>query len=318
MAVPDSNARAALTTQRKRSRFAAPSSRFGRQQERLAWLLTLPSLLVVVGIAIYPLIMSFFWSLTNLRLTRVNQWRYIGFSNYENILTDSRFLQALSNTGLFTFSSVALETILGMIVALTIHSNFYGRGLVRTSMLVPWAIPTVVSSLLWTWMLNDRYGVINSILVETLGIKQFQNFAWTVRPDTALWSVVAVDVWKTTPFMALLLLAGLQVIPEDVYEAARVDGGSKWAQFWDITLPLLRPALVVALIFRTLASFSVFDMIYVIKGTATETISVAVYAHQEIMAKQRVGFGSAAAVIIFICVAILVAIYSRLIKVEEG
>lgn len=203
-----------------------------------------------------------------------------------------------------------------MIIALTIHSNFKGRGAVRTSMLVPWAIPTVVSSLLWSWMFHDNFGIINNVLVD-LGFTRFHMFNWVGNPSTALFSVVMVDVWKTTPFMALLILAGLQVIPGDVYEASKVDGATKWQQFVDITLPLLKPALLVALIFRTMASFRVFDMIYVMNGYNTSTMSVSVFAHQELMAKQRLGFGSAVSVVIFICIALMVVGYTRLIRVEE-
>src|SRR5699024_3999017 len=140
----------------------------------------------------------------------------------------------------------------------------------------------------------------------------------TGNPSTSLGAVVAVDVWKTTPFIALLLLAGLQVIPGDVYEASRVDGANKWHQFWQITLPLLKPALLVALIFRTMASFRVFDMIFVMKGYSTDTMSVAVYAHREMLGAQKVGYGSAVSVIIFLCIALLVVGYTRLIRVEEG
>lgn len=305
----------------------APRSKFGREQERLGWLLVLPSVLVVVLVAIYPLIMSFYYSTTNFRITRPDRIRSVGLDNYRELFTDDVFISSLWNTTIFTVVAVTLETVLGMIIALTIHSNFKGRGLVRTSMLVPWAIPTVVSSLLWGWMLHDRYGVVNELfkflridkLLVNLGIvDSFENFDWAGNTSTALGSVIAVDVWKTTPFMALLILAGLQVIPEDVYEASRVDGGSKWQQFWDITLPLLRPALLVALIFRTMATFRVFDMIYVLKGYATETMSVAVYTHREVVASSKVGYGSAAAVVIFLIIGLMVIGYTRLIRVEEG
>lgn len=305
----------------------APRSTFGRQQERLAWMLVLPSVLVVVLVAIYPLIMSFYYSTTNFRVTRPDRMRSVGLDNYRALFSDDVFITALQNTFIFTVVAVVLETVLGMIIALTIHSNFRGRGMVRTSMLVPWAIPTVVSSLLWGWMLNDRYGVINelirmlridSLLIRLGVIESFGNFNWTGNPSTALSAVIAVDVWKTTPFMALLILAGLQVIPEDVYEASRVDGASKWQQFWQITLPLLRPALLVALIFRTMATFRVFDMIYVLKGYATETMSVAVYTHREVIASSKVGYGSASAVIIFLIIGLMVIGYTRLIRVEEG
>lgn len=300
----------------KVSKFSAPPTRAGRNQERLGWLLILPTVLVVLGIAIYPLAESVRLSFTNYRSSRPDRWRYIGTENYEDLLSNDTFLTSLWNTIIFTVSSVGLETILGMIVALTIHSNFKGRGLVRTSMLVPWAIPTVVSSLLWSWMFHDNYGIINNILID-LGFSQFLLFDWVGNPSTALFSVVMVDVWKTTPFMALLILAGLQVIPDDVYEASTVDGASKWQQFWQITLPLLKPALLVALIFRTMASFRVFDMIYVMNSYNTSTMSVSVFAHQELMAKQRLGFGSAVSVVIFICIALMVVGYTRVIKVEE-
>lgn len=298
-------------------RFGGPATRAGRQEERLGWMLIAPTVLVVVLVAIYPLFETFRLGFTNLRATRPDAWRYVGFENYQELFADDVFMRSLRNTLVFTVTSVGLETILGMIVALTIHSNFKGRGLVRTSMLVPWAIPTVVSSLLWVWMFHDGYGVINGVLVG-LGFESFRNFNWVGDPTTALGAVVAVDVWKTTPFMALLILAGLQVIPEDVYEASRVDGASKWQQFWQITLPLLRPALLVALIFRTMASFRVFDMIFVMKQYATDTMSVSIYAFREMMVQQKYGYGSAAAVVIFLCIALLVVGYTRLIRVEEA
>lgn len=301
---------------RKVSKFSAPPTKAGRSIERLGWVLILPTVLVVLGIAIYPLVESFRLSFTNYRSSRPDRWSYIGFENYRNLLADDVFHTALWNTIVFTVTSVAFETILGMIVALTIHSAFKGRGVVRTSMLVPWAIPTVVSSLLWSWMLNDSYGIVNKSLTG-MGFDRFHQFSWVGDPTTALFAIVAVDVWKTTPFMALLLLAGLQVIPDDVYEASRVDGATKWQQFWQITLPLLKPALLVALVFRTLAAFRVFDIIFVMNSYATSTISVSVLAHRELMAKQRIGYGSAIAVVIFLCIALLVVLYTRMIKVEE-
>ncbi|MCO5216869.1 MAG: sugar ABC transporter permease [Thermomicrobiales bacterium] len=300
----------------KVSRFSAPPTKAGRDQERLGWVLILPTILVVLGIAIYPLLESIRLSFTNYRSSRPDRWEYIGFENYRKLLSDDVFHTAFKNTMVFTVSSVFFETVLGMIVALTIHSAFKGRGFVRTSMLVPWAIPTVVSSLLWSWMLNDSYGIVNKSLIA-MGFDNFRQFSWVGNPNTALFSIVAVDVWKTTPFMALLLLAGLQVIPDDVYEASRVDGASKMQQFWQITLPLLRPALMVALVFRTMAAFRVFDIIFVMNSYNTSTMSVSVYAHRELMNNQRLGYGSAISVVIFICIAIMVVGYTRMIKVED-
>lgn len=297
--------------------WSAPRTAVGRQQERLGWLLVIPSVVVVLAVAIYPLFETIRLSFTNARLASARETRTVGFENYQRMFEDDLFWQALRNTMVFTVSAVTLETILGMIVALTINSQFRGRGFVRTSMLVPWAIPTVVSSVLWSWMLHDRFGVINSIFIRLGLMSENRNFPWIENTGTALAAIVAIDVWKTTPFMALLLLAGLQIIPGDVYEAAYVDGASKWQQFWQITLPLVRPALLVALIFRTMDSFRVFDVIYVLKAGATETMSIAIYTQQILIQNQRVGAGSAAAVIIFLCIGLMVLGYSRLIQVEE-
>ncbi|MDQ3044673.1 MAG: sugar ABC transporter permease [Chloroflexota bacterium] len=280
-------------------------------------MLVLPSLLAVAAVALFPLFQTFRLSFTNTRLGSARESNYVGFDNYERLFGDPQFIRSIWHTLIFTFSSVALETTLGMIVALTIHSYFRGRGLVRASILVPWAIPTVVSALMWDWMFHDRFGIINDMLTRLRLQDSGSNFAWTANTDTSLLAIIAVDVWKTTPFMALLLLAGLQIIPGDVYEASYVDGASKWQQFWQITLPLLRPALLVALIFRTLDAFRVFDVIYVMKGYAPDTMSIAVYTQQALLNNFRVGYGSAAAVIIFLIIGVLVMIYTRLIRVEE-
>jgi trehalose/maltose transport system permease protein len=310
---------AARTSEKKRfSTWSSPKTAVGRQQERLGWLLVLPSLIVVFVVAIYPLYETFRLSFTNTRLASTREVRNVGWENYRRLFEDDQWWRSLQNTLIFTVSSVTLEAILGMIIALTIHSNFKGRGIVRTSMLVPWAIPTVVSSLLWSWMLNDRYGVINSIFIRLGFMDEGRNFSWITNKSTALGAMVAIDVWKTTPFMALLLLAGLQIIPGDVYEAAYVDGASKWQQFWQMTLPLVKPALLVALIFRTMDSFRVFDLIYVLKQGSTDTMSVAIYTQQLLIQSSRLGAGSAAAVVVFLCIAVMVFGYSRLISVEEG
>jgi trehalose/maltose transport system permease protein len=282
----------------------------------LAWLLVTPSILVVLIVALYPLVQSFRLSFTNARFGSPRPAVFVGFDNYIRLLNDGTFISAFGHTLTFTVVSVAIETVLGIAIALIINSNFKGRGMIRTSMLIPWAIPTVVSSQLWRFMYNQDNGVINDLLVYRLGVLDTP-VAWIANPNTALPAIIAVDVWKTTPFMALLLLAGLQVIPGDVYEAATVDGASKWQQFWQITLPLLKPALVVALIFRTLDAFRVFDVVFVMKGAALDTITLAIYARQTMIDEQYLGRGSAASVVIFLCIAVLVIIYSRLVRVEE-
>ncbi len=293
-----------------------PETALGRSRERLAWLLVLPSLLVVALIALYPLVETFRLSFTNTRLASAREPRFVGLDNYQSLLQEEAFRSTIWHTVVFTASSVFFETLLGLAIALVIHSNFRGRGGVRTAMLVPWAIPTVVSASMWQWMYHDVFGIVNDILVYRLHILD-QKVAWLANPATALPAIIAVDVWKTTPFMALLLLAGLQLIPGDVYEASTVDGASKVQQFFQITLPLLKPALLVALIFRTLDAFRVFDVIFVMKQFAPETMTVAVYARQQLIDLQLLGRGSAAAVIIFICIFVFVVLYTRLIRVEE-
>jgi trehalose/maltose transport system permease protein len=293
-----------------------PQTGWVKARERLAWFLVAPSILVVTLVALYPLFQSVRLSFTNARFGSTRPEQYVGFDNYVRLFNDNTFIAALGHTVTFTVASVAIETVLGIAIALIINSNFTGRGVVRTSMLIPWAIPTVVSSQLWRFMYNQDNGVINDVLVNRLGILS-SPVAWIANASTSLPAIIAVDVWKTTPFMALLLLAGLQIIPGDVYEAATVDGANKWQQFWQITLPLLKPALLVALIFRTLDAFRVFDVVFVLKGAALDTITLAIYARQTMIDEQWLGRGAAASVVIFLCIALLVVVYSRLVRVEE-
>lgn len=279
------------------------------RQTRLAWLLVLPTLLVVAFVAGYPLAQVFYYSFHRADISFVEPTEFVGFKNYIFLLQDPDFRGALWNTLRFTFVSVFLETVLGLAIALVIHSNFKGRGIVRAAILIPWAIPTVVSAKMWQWMLNDIYGVINVILVNTGLVAN--KIAFLANPNTVLWAMVAVDVWKTTPFMALLLLAGLQLIPADIYEAADIDGASKWQQFWTLTLPLLTPALVVALIFRTLDALRVFDVIFVMVGVNTATRSLAIYNRQTLIDFQDLGYGSTVSVAILVIIFIFVFLYMR-------
>ena len=281
---------------------------------RLAWILVLPTLLVVVLVAGYPLAQVFYWSFFKADIAFVEPPEFVGLENYAYLFQDPDFRQALWNTLKFTVVSVSLETVLGLAIALIIHSNFRGRGLVRTAILIPWAIPTVVSAKMWQWMLNDVYGVINVLGVK-LGLLS-QKVAFLARPELLLPSIIAVDVWKTTPFMALLLLAGLQMIPEELYEAASIDGASRWQQFWSITLPLLTPALVVALIFRTLDALRVFDVVFVMSGVNPATRTLAVYNRQTLVDFQDLGYGSAISVAILVIIFAFVLLYMRTVGKE--
>ena len=284
------------------------------RQVRLAWILVLPTLLVVVLVAGYPLAQVFYWSFFKADIAFVEPPEFVGLENYAYLFQDPDFRQALWNTLKFTVVSVSLETVLGLAIALIIHSNFRGRGLVRTAILIPWAIPTVVSAKMWQWMLNDVYGVINVLGVK-LGLLS-QKVAFLARPELLLPSISAVDVWKTTPSTALLLLAGLQMIPEELYEAASIDGASRWQQFWSITLPLLTPALVVALIFRTLDALRVFDVVFVMSGVIPATRTLAVYNRQTLVDFQDLGYGSAISVAILVIIFAFVLLYMRTVGKE--
>src|SRR5919198_1562282 len=233
-------------------------TRLQRRQTRLGWLLLLPSLAVVAFVAIYPLGKTVYQSFTNQEfLAGLQPTKWIGTANYHQLIHDTIFRDTVVLTIKFTAITVSFEFVLGLIIALVVNSSFKGRGVMRAVMLVPWAIPTVVAAKMWLWMLDDTYGVINDLGMRLHILSR--PHAWISEPSTQLAAVSAVDIWKTTPFVALLLLAGLQVIPNDLYEAASVDGANRLQQFWRITLPLLRPAILVTLIFRTLDALRVFD-----------------------------------------------------------
>jgi trehalose/maltose transport system permease protein len=299
-----------------RLREEAPTSKWAKQRERLAWIFVAPAILVVLAVAVYPLARTFQLSFTNARMGLGRETLWVQFDNYKFIFNDNQWWASLRHTLVFTVVSVGFETVLGIIIALTIHSNFKGRGLVRTSMLIPWAIPTVVSAQMWKWMYIDVYGVIPDFFGHKLGLMD-PHTALLANSRTALLAVIAVDVWKTTPFMALLILAGLQIIPEDIYESSSIDGASKVRQFFDLTLPLLKPSLLVALVFRTMDAFRVYDLVAVMKGASPDTMTVAVYAQNMLVGSQRLGRGSAVAVLIFLIIAVFAFIYTRMIDLEE-
>jgi trehalose/maltose transport system permease protein len=291
-------------------------TRLQRRQTRLGWTLLLPALAVVAFVAIYPLGKTVYYSFTNQEfLAGIEPTKWVGLQNYRELWHDSIFRTAIWTTIKFTLITVGFEFVLGMIIALVVNSSFKGRGAMRAVMLVPWAIPTVVAAQMWKWMYDDVYGVINDAGVR-LHILSHPH-AWISEPSTALASVCAVDIWKTTPFVALLLLAGLQVIPRDLYEAAEVDGATKLQQFWRITLPLLRPAILVTLIFRTLDALRVFDVFYVFFGNRPDTQTMAIYDQATIVGDGHVGYGSAISVAIFLIIGLFVVIYVTFMRVAE-
>lgn len=283
-----------------------------RADRRLAWLLVAPALAVTAAVALFPLGWTLWESLHrhDLRMPWLGR-PFVGLDNYVEILGDGRFWGAMLHTVFFTAVSVALELGLGLFLALALNQAFRGRGLVRAAVLIPWSIPTVVAALLWRFLFDAQAGIVNEILVG-LGALDAP-IVWFVRAATAWVPVILADVWKTTPFVALLLLAGLQNIDPALYEAAAVDGASPWRQLRSVTLPLLRPALAVALIFRTLDAFRVFDLIYVLTGggpgTATEPI--ALYAFNALFSNLRFGYGAALSVIVFLVTFLLALLYLK-------
>jgi multiple sugar transport system permease protein len=240
----------------------------------------------------------------------------IGVDNYVEAFRYPRFWGSIGHTGSYAQTSVGLELIIGLGLALALNRAFRGRGLVRAAVLIPWAIPTVVSALLWRFMFEGESGIVNAALVS-LGVFR-EPVVWFIHPVAAWVPVILADVWKTTPFVALLLLAGLQNIDASLYEAARIDGASAWRQFRHVTLPLLKPAILVALIFRTLDAFRVFDLIYALTGggPGTSTEPIALYTFNALLQNLQFGYGSALSMIVFVVTFSLAILYIRFLGAE--
>ena len=291
-----------------RSTFSAVPLRGGlaAQRVRRAWWMAAPMLLVLAAVGGWPLLRTIWLSLTDSELSRLDDYAFIGLENYigeYGLLASADWWQAVANTLLFTGLSVSLETLLGLGVALLLNQPSRLRTLLRAALLVPWAIPTVVSAKMWSWMLHDQFGIVNHQLLA-LGLIATP-LAWTADPQLALFSIVLVDVWKATPYMALLILAALQMVPVDCYEAARVDGVPHWQVFRRVTLPLILPGILVAVVFRTLDALRVFDLIYVMTSNSRDTQSMSVFVREQLIDFGLVGYGSAAASCLFFMVALL-------------
>jgi multiple sugar transport system permease protein len=267
-------------------------------EARLGWALALPALGVIGLVALFPIVWTAWESmhLHDLRMPWLGR-PFIGAANYAEAVADVRFLEAFAHTVGFVAASVTLEMGAGLVLAVALDGIVRGRGLVRTAVLLPWAIPTVVAALVWRFIFESPAGLANAMLVR-LGVSPP---TWFADAAAAWIPLVLADVWKTAPFVALLLLAGLQNIDRSLHEAAAIDGAGPWQQFREITLPLLTPALLVAFLFRTIDAFRVFDVVYVMTGggPGTATESLAMYTFTVIMQNLRFGFGSALSVIIF-------------------
>ena len=296
------------------------------KRTRTAWLFLAPMLILMLIVAAWPLGRSIWFSLTETNINNMAASRFIGLENffgpyglffnpnYSDGFWQSDWGISILNTLKFSLVSVTLETLTGLGVALLLNQEFKGRAWVRTAVLVPWAIPTIVSAKMWGWMLHDQFGIVNQWLL-TLGLIS-ENIAWTADASTALWTVVFVDVWKTTPFMALLILAALQTLPKDCYEAAKVDGVHPLRVFWKVTLPLISQPLMVAMVFRLLDALRVFDLIYVLTSIDSSTISMAGFVRRELVDAGNIGFGSAASTSLFLIIMLAAVVFLKVGRVR--
>lgn len=298
-----------------------------QQRQKAAFWFLAPMLIALFCVAAWPLLRTVWFSLTDTSLNNLYGGKFIGFDNYFRVqtlsngavrykgtLVDPAWWNAVWNTVRFSVVSVVCETILGLIVALVLNAEFKGRGFVRAAILIPWAIPTIVSAKMWAWMLNDQYGILNDMALN-LGLISTK-IAWTASTDTAMYAVLMVDIWKTTPFMALLCLAGLQMVPRDIYEAAKIDGINPVKVFFKITLPLIRPALMVAVIFRMLDALRIFDLIYVLTPNSAATKTMSVISRENLIEFDKFAYGSAQSTLLFAILAIFVSLYIWLGKVD--
>ena len=271
------------------------------------WLFLAPCLLTLALCAGWPLLKTIYFSFTDAALDSLNDFEFIGIDNFINLARDQDWWIAVKNTFVITVVAVPLETILGMMIALILHKNFKGRGWMRAIVLVPWTIPTIVSARMWAWMLNDVYGIVNELLIR-VGIID-SPIPWIASNTLSIVSIILVDVWKTTPYMALLLLAGLQSLPQDCFEAAEVDSIPFRKVLMKIILPLMKPTIIVAMVFRGLETFKIFDLVYILSSGNSATATMSVFARKHLVDYADVGFGSAAATALLFFIAFLSIFY---------
>jgi multiple sugar transport system permease protein len=282
----------------------------GMSERRLAALMVSPSMILIGIVAAYPIGYAVWLSLHEYSVRVAGLSRWAGLKNYTTALGDPEFWSAVKVTFIFTGGSVFFETLLGLAMAMAMHAAFKGQGLLRTVVLVPWAVLTVVTAIMWQTIFEPSLGFVNSLL-GAVGLPN--DTVWLGESPEALIVMIIADVWKTAPFMALLLLAGLQVIPNEIYEAAKVDGATAWQRFVRITLPLLKPALLVALIFRTLDALRIFDLPFVLTKGANGTTTLSLISYETFQTNRILGLGSALAILTFIIVMIVSFVYIRFV-----
>ena len=273
-----------------------------KAERRLGWLLCAPAVIVMIGVTGYPIVYAIYLSLERYNLELPSQVKFIGLANYGAVLSSNYWWTALSVTLVITVFSVAITLVLGMLLAMLMYRTIFGRGTVRTAALIPYGIVTVAAAYGWQYAWTPSQGYLSAA---------FNNAAPLTTQVPAIAVIILAEVWKTTPFMGLLLLAGLSLVPDDLLKAAKMDGATGWQRFTKITLPLMKPAILVALLFRTLDSFRIFDNIYILTAGANNTGSVSILGYDNLFNALNLGIGSAISVLIFICVAIIAIIFIR-------
>jgi multiple sugar transport system permease protein len=271
-----------------------------RAERKTAWLLCAPAVVVMLLVTGYPIVYAVILSLQKFDLRFPDQKEFVGLANYGEVLSSTLWWRDLFNTVLITVISVSIELVLGMMLALVMHRAIWGRGIVRTTVLIPYGIVTVVAAFAFYYALQPTTGFVPNLLGTSTD-------PYASRSGSFI-SYIVTEVWKTTPFMALLLLAGLALVPDELHEAAKVDGASAWQRFWRITVPLMKPAILVAVLFRTLDAFRIFDTVFIQNRGANKTETVSILGYNELITRLNLGIGSAVSVLIFICV-ILIAVF---------
>ena len=273
-----------------------------RAERRLGWMLCAPAVVVMLAVTGYPLIYALYLSLERYNLELPQNIKFIGFSNYGAVLSSPYWWQALKVTAIITVFSVSITLVLGMLLAFVMYRTLFGRGTVRTASLIPYGIVTVAAAYGWQYAWTPQQGYLSAL---------FNDSAPLTSEIKAIAVIILAEIWKTTPFMGLLLLAGLSLVPEDLQKAAKVDGATAWQRFTKITLPLMKPAILVALLFRTLDSFRIFDNIFILTAGANNTGSVSVLGYDNLFNALNLGIGSTISVLIFICVAIIAVLFIK-------
>jgi len=285
-----------------------------RSERRLGWMLCAPAVIAMLLVTAYPIGYAFVLSLQDVDLRFPEEGGFVGLDNYVAVLTSELWWTDLLNTVFIMVVTVAIELVLGMLIALVMYRAIFGRGLVRTVVLIPYGIVTVVAAFAWFYAFNPDTGFVNNLPLIS------DENSWFGDRFSAFAVIILAEVWKTTPFMALLLLAGLTTIDRGLYEAARVDGANAWQRFWKITLPLMKPAILVALLFRTLDAFRVFDTIFIMTRGAQDTESVSILGFNQLISRLNLGLGSAVSVLIFLCVLLIAFVFVRWfgVRMAEG